>query len=302
MKKSPVFFLVIGLLSVIFSISVGSAEENTLTLATTTSTQASGLLDVLLPEFRQDTGIRVKVIAKGTGAAIRDGMDGNVDLIFVHAVKREKQFVADGYGVRRFPVMHNDFIIAGPAIDPAGIKGMSDAPAALEKISGQKALFVSRGDDSGTHTKERELWQQTDVPMVNAKNEIIKKDSPFDIEYSHPKGMGEWYLSIGQGMGKTLIFADEKQAYTLADRGTFLKFKLGSARGLDLQILCEGDPKLANKYGIIALNPEKFPHVKYSSAQTFINWLTSEKGQSLIADYKIFDHQLFYPDAVKIDQ
>lgn len=302
MKKKPILFVIIGLLSFTMSIPWVNTEENILTLATTTSTQASGLLDVLLPEFRQDTGIRVKVIAKGTGAAIRDGMDGNVDLIFVHAIKREKQFVADGYGTRRFPVMHNDFIIAGPANDPAGIKGMNDAPAALEKIAGQKALFVSRGDDSGTHTKEQELWRLADVPMVNEKKEIIKKGSTFDIEYSHPEGLGEWYLSIGQGMGKTLIFADEKQAYTLADRGTFLKFKLGRTRGLDLQILCEGDSKLANYYGIIALNPEKFPHVKYSLAQAFINWLTSEKGQSLIADYKIFGNQLFYPDAVKIDQ
>ena len=302
MKKMLARSAMVILFGIMLSSPQADAEEKFLTMSTTTSTQASGLLDVLLPEFKNDAGIVVKVIAKGTGAAIRDGMDGNVDLIFVHAVQREEQFVADGYGTKRYPVMHNDFIIVGPGDDPAGIKGLNEARTALEKIAGKNAPFVSRGDDSGTHTKEQELWQMADVPIVNDKTEIIKNGSPYNIEFIHPKGLGEWYLSIGQGMGKTLTFAAEKQAYTLADRGTFLKYKLGRSMGLDLEILCEGDPKLANPYGIIPLNPEKFPHVKYKLAMTFIDWLTSEKGQKFIADYKIFGNQLFYPDAAKIDQ
>ena len=301
MKKIFSVFLLVGLLLINLTGVQANADEKILTMSTTTSTQASGLLDVLLPAFRKDTGIQLKVIAKGTGAAIRDGKDGNVDLILVHAKEREKQFVADGYGTQRFPVMHNDFVIAGPAEDPANIDNMSDAPAALEKIAAQKALFVSRGDDSGTHTKEQALWQLTDVPLVNEQREIVKKGAPDDIAYTHPKGLGDWYLSIGQGMGRTLTFAAEKQAYTLADRGTFLKFKLGRSMGLELDVRCEGDPRLANPYGIIPLNPDRFPHVKYDLAKQFVDWLTSEKGQSLIADYKIYGNQLFYPDAVNTD-
>ena len=301
MKKILSLFLLVGLLTIHFTGINAKAEDKVLTMSTTTSTQASGLLDVLLPAFKDDSGIRVKVIAKGTGAAIRDGMDGNVDLIFVHAKERERQFVAEGYGTKRYPVMHNDFIIAGPAEDPAGINGMNDVTAALEQIAAQKSLFVSRGDDSGTHTKEQALWQLTDVPLVNEKKEIVKKGSPYDIEFVHPKGMGDWYLSIGQGMGRTLTFAAEKQAYTLADRGTFLKFKHGRSMGLELDVRCEGDPRLANPYGIIPLNPDRFPHVKYELAKQFVDWLTSERGQSLIADYKIYGKQLFYPDAVNID-
>jgi tungstate transport system substrate-binding protein len=222
-------------------------------------------------------------------------------VIFVHAREREEAFVAEGYGTRRYPVMHNDFVIAGPTDDPAGIEGMEDVETALEKIAEQNAFFVSRGDDSGTHTKEQALWQAADVPLVTEEKEITKRGAAYTISFVHPEGLGKWYLSIGQGMGKTLTVAAEKQAYTLADRGTFLKYKLGRAMGLELEILCEGDPALANPYGIIPVNPKKFPHVRYELAKTFADWLTSKKGQSLIADYKIFGKQLFYPDAMDAD-
>ena len=274
-------------------------EEKILTMSTTTSTQASGLLDVLLPELTKDTGIQVKVIAKGTGAAIRDGIDGNVDVIFVHAKSREEKFVADGYGTRRYAVMHNDFIILGPAKDPAGIKGLSDAALALQKIAAAKALFVSRGDDSGTHTKEQALWQTTGLALEKQTQTIVKKGKKADITFTHPAGLGQWYLSIGQGMGKALTVADEKQAYILADRGTYIKYKFGRDVPLDLEILCEGDARLANPYGVIPVNPQKHPHVKFELADTFARWLVSERGQLVIANYRLIGKQLFYPDAVK---
>ncbi|MBW2593144.1 MAG: substrate-binding domain-containing protein [Deltaproteobacteria bacterium] len=274
-------------------------EEKILTMSTTTSTQASGLLDVLLPELTKDTGIRIKVVAKGTGAAIRDGMDGNVDVIFVHAKAREEQFVLDGYGTRRYAVMHNDFIIIGPAKDPAGIKGLSDAARALQKIANAKALFVSRGDDSGTHTKEQALWQATGLPLEKQAQTIVKKGKKKEISFTHPAGLGQWYLSIGQGMGKAMTFADEKRAYILADRGTYIKYKFGRDVPMDLEVLCEGDPELANPYGVIPINPKKHSHVKHELADQFARWLVSERGQSLIAGYRLIGKQLFYPDAVK---
>ena len=287
-----IFIIILG------AASVSDAEEKVLKMSTTTSTENSGLLDVILPEFEKETGIAVKVFAKGTGASIRDGMDGNVDVIFVHAKKREEKFVAEGYGSRRYAVMHNDFVILGSAADPAGIKGMNDAPAALRNIAKAKARFVSRGDDSGTHTKEQELWKEAGLSLVTETREIVKKGKKSKVSFQHPGGLGEWYLSIGQGMGKTLTFAEEKQAYTLADRGTYLKYKFGRKQGLDLEILCEGDPKLFNPYGVIPVNPKRHPHVKEKWAKTLAEWLTTPKAQALIAQYKIQGQQAFFPDAI----
>lgn len=272
--------------------------DEVLKMSTTTSTQASGLLDFLLPEFEKDTGIRVKVFAKGTGAAIRDGIDGNVDVIFVHARTREEKFIADGFGTKRYAVMHNDFIILGPPNDPAGIRGLSDAASALTRIAHAGALFVSRGDDSGTHTKEQTLWEATKLQLDNKISTIVKKGASKTISFVHPKGSGKWYLSIGQGMGKTITFADEKRAYTLTDRGTYIKYKHGRDTGLDLEIMCEGDPVLNNPYGVIPINPKKHPHVQYDLAEQFANWLVSAKGQSLILNYRLLGKQLFYPDAI----
>lgn len=283
-----------------FSSGNGLSAEKILKMSTTTSTQASGLLDVLLPELEKDTGIRVKVIAKGTGAAIRDGMDGNVDVIFVHARSREEKFIKDGYGTKRYGVMHNDFVILGPPKDPAGIKGMTDAAKALEKITGSGASFVSRGDDSGTHTKEQGLWKATGLKLLEKASTIVKKGKKRSISFTHPPGLGKTYLSIGQGMGKTLTFADEKQAYTLADRGTYIKYKFGRDIPIILEVLCEGDPKLANPYGVIPINPKKHPHVKFGLAEEFAEWLVSKKGQSVIANYRLLGKQLFYPDAMQM--
>ena len=292
---------IIAGLVVLFFLTAGAAHADgnkVLTMSTTTSTQASGLLDVLLPALKADTGIEIKVIAKGTGAAIRDGMDGNVDVIFVHAKAREEAFVDDGYGTNRYPVMHNDFIILGPASDPAGIAGMKDAAAALKKIAQSRSKFVSRGDDSGTHTKEQDLWKATGLPQEKVLKSIYKKGKKSMVTFMHPMGLGDWYLSIGQGMGKALTYAEEKQGYILADRGTYLKYKLGRNQGLDLNILVEGDPLLYNPYGVIPVNPAKHPHVKNDLAVTFAEWITSQKGQALIANYKLLGEQLFYPDAI----
>jgi len=266
-----------------------------ITMSTTTSTVASGLLDVLLPAFTRDTGIRVKVVAKGTGAAIRDGMDGNVDVIFVHAREREEAFVRQGYGTKRYGVMHNDFVIAGPKSDPAGIAGMEDAAAAFRRIAAVGALFVSRGDDSGTHTKEQFLWRQTGLALTGPEDKRGHGETVRGDGIVRPAGA--WYLSIGQGMGKALRFADEKQAYVLTDRGTFLKYTLGGDLPISLVVLVEGDPRLANPYGLIPVNPKRFPHVRYQEARRLAEWLVSPRGQERIASYRLLGRRLFFPDA-----
>ncbi len=276
-----------------------TAADKVLKMSTTTSTVASGLLDVLLPELEKDTGIQVKVIAKGTGAAIRDGMDGNVDVIFVHALERENQFVAEGYGTRRYAVMHNDFVILGPASDPAGIKGTADAAEALKKIAASGAVFVSRGDDSGTHTMEQDLWKATGMPLQTETTAFVADGKETKVSFVHPGGLGQWYLSIGQGMGKVLTFADEKQAYTLSDRGTYINYAFGRTPPIELKILSEGDAKLANPYGVIPVSPTKHPGVRNDLAVAFAEWVTSPRGQSVIENYRVLGQALFFPDAGK---
>ena len=246
------------------------AEENILRLATTTSTDNSGLLQELLPVFEEKNRIRVHVIAVGTGKALRLGREGDVDAVLVHARPAEDKFVADGFGVYRKDVMYNDFVIVGPAGDPAGIGGMSDAPAALATIAAAAATFVSRGDDSGTHKKERILWRASGA-------------SP----------EGPWYLEAGQGMGKILQIAAEMQAYTLTDRGTWLAYQ----ERLPLQILTEGDPRLYNPYGIMAVSPQRYPDINYPGAKQLIDWITSEEGQKLIGDFRVSGKALFTPSA-----
>lgn len=298
MNKKYILIVFSILLIQSFIFSDVFCEEKVIKMSTTTSTENSGLLDVLLPEFTKDTGIRVKVFAKGTGAAIRDGMDGNVDIIFVHDRAREDQFMQEGYGAYRLSVMHNDFIILGPKDDPAGIKGMN-AGEAFKKIADSKSLFVSRGDDSGTYAKEQELWALAGITLDKKKTDVIKNGKAAILEYLYPAALGDKYLSIGQGMGKALTFSEEKQAYTLADRGTYLEYKYGREQGLDLDILCEGDDNLSNPYGVIPVNPEKYADVKFEEADKLAKWLVSERGQKLIAGYKIQGRQAFFPDAMK---
>ncbi|MDH4317604.1 MAG: substrate-binding domain-containing protein [Desulfobulbaceae bacterium] len=296
MKRFLFFFPAILLLALLFSLPA-SGEDNILSMSTTTSTQASGLLDVLLPEFEKDTGIRVKVIAKGTGAAIRDGVDGNVDVIFVHAKDLEEEFVAQGYGTKRYAVMHNDFLIIGPQADPATIKNIKDCSRALAAIADAEQSFISRGDNSGTHIKEQELWRASGITLATRNQSIVKSGKTNEIYFQAPADSAAWYVSVGQGMGKTTTFADEKQAYTLIDRGTFIKYKYGTTPAIDLVPLCEGDSTLANPYGVIPVNPEIHPGINARAAQVFAEWIISKRGQKLIGDYRLLGKQLFYPDA-----
>lgn len=275
--------------------SPANAAE-TIKMSTTTSTRDSGLLEYLLPEFEKDTGISVQVLAKGTGAAIRDGVDGNVDVVFVHDPAREKKFVADGFGTKRYEVMHNDFVLVGPASDPAGIKGSKDVLAALKAIAAKKVPFISRGDDSGTHAKELELWKASGLALEKSEQKLKKDDKEVTVTFEAPKG--DWYLSIGQGMGKTLLMAEEKQGYALADRGTYIKQKYGKTPPTSLDIMVEGDKGLFNPYGVIPVNPAKFPHVKAEPAAKFAEWLVSPRGQKLIANYMLEGRPLFFPDAI----
>jgi tungstate transport system substrate-binding protein len=278
----------------IFAPYAGAAES--IRMSTTTSTRDSGLLDYLLPEFTKDTGIEVMVIAKGTGAAIRDGIDGNVDVIFVHDPQREKKFVEDGWGTQRYEVMHNDFVIVGPEKDPAGIKGEKNVLAALGKIAAAGAPFISRGDDSGTHARELALWKKSGLPLTKSEQSVKKDGKDATVSFEVPQGA--WYLSIGQGMGKTLFMAEEKEGYALSDRGTFIQQKYGKKPPTSLDILVEGDEGLLNPYGVIPVNPAKYPSVKSAAADSFAKWLVSRRGQELIARYTLEGKQLFFPDAI----
>jgi tungstate transport system substrate-binding protein len=248
-------------------------ETAKLILATTTSTQDSGLLDYILPEYQDEYNVQVEVIAVGTGQAITLGEDGNADVLLVHARAREDAFMDAGHGVRREDVMYNDFVIVGPASDPAGIQGMKKATRAFEEIANVEAPFVSRGDDSGTHTKEKAIWAEAGIEPA-----------------------GDWYISAGQGMGAVLTMADEQQAYTLSDRATYLARTL---EGTDLVILVEGDPILFNPYGVIAVNPDKSPQINDELANQFIDWLVSLPTQEMIAEFGVaeFGSPLFTPDS-----
>ncbi len=280
MRKFMFFLCVLALLAAGYG--PVQAQDKVITMSTTTSTEASGLLDYLLPEFKKDTGITVRVMSKGTGAALRDGMDGNADVVFVHDVAREHQFVEEGYGTRRYYVIYNDFIIVGPDNDPAGIKDAPDAVSAMMRIASARAPFISRGDDSGTHAREKQLWEATGLTLTDAR-------SPAD-------GSG-WYFSIGQGMGPALLMAEEMQGYVLSDRGTYLHYKLGRQETYDLGIAYEGGDMLQNPYGVLPVNPEKHPHVKYDLARTFAEWLVSDRGQEVIGSYQLHGQPLFFPDA-----
>ncbi|MEW6161988.1 MAG: extracellular solute-binding protein [Nitrospirota bacterium] len=261
------FVLVVG-------INIGVSADKEIILASTTSTENSGLFDYILPIFEKKTGIKVKVVARGTGAAIEMGKRGDADVVFVHAKEQELKAVEEGYFVNHHDVMYNDFVIIGPIDDPANIKGIKSASEAFRKIAESGRPFVSRGDNSGTHTKELAVWKKTGID---------------------PKGQ-KWYLESGQGMEKTQRIANEKRAYTLTDRGTWLATR--EKDKLEMVIVLEGDPALFNQYGVMAVNPQKQKHVKYKEAMEFINWLISKEGQKAIASFKdSYGNQLFFPNA-----
>ena len=249
------------------------AQERFITVASTTSTEQSGLFGHILPQFEKQSGIKVRVVALGTGQALALARRGDADVVFVHAKRAEEKFLADGHGVKRLPVMYNDFVLIGPKSDPAGVCGGKDITEALKKILAQRAPFVSRGDKSGTHMAELNLWRAAGVEIDKAK--------------------GDWYRDTGQGMGPALNTAASMNAYLLADRGTWLAFK---NRG-ELTILVEGDKRLFNQYGVMLVSPDRHPSVKKDLGQAFIDWIVSADGQKAIAEYKIAGEQLFFPNA-----
>ncbi len=259
------FFLFVTLALLAFP---AGAEER-LRMSTTTSTENSGLLAVLLPPFEKANGCKVDVISVGTGKALKIGETGDVDVVFVHARELEDRFVAAGYGVDRRDVMYNDFVVLGPPDDPAGARGAKTAADAFRAVAAKEAPFVSRGDESGTHRKEGEVWRAAGIV---------------------PKG--RWYLEVGQGMGEVIQMATQRKAYTLSDRGTYIAYR----KKTDLVVLHEGDPSLRNPYGIIAVNPERHPHVNYELARKFIDYVTGKEGQEIIANFRIDGDPLFFPD------
>ena len=261
---------------VLLAVSLGlalSAQARDIRLSTTTSTDNSGLLKHLLPRFEEKCACKVQVVSVGTGKALKLAENGDVDVTLVHARPDEDKFVAAGHGVDRRDVMYNDFIIVGAKSDPAGVRGMSDALAAMKRIGEGKARFISRGDDSGTDKMEKGYWQQIGIA---------------------PKGQ-PWYVSAGLGMGEVLTMAGEMQGYTLADRATYAAYKARTG----LEVLVQNDPKMFNPYGIIAVNPKKFPEINYQGAMQLIDWMTSPEGQKLISEFKVDGQQLFFPSATK---
>lgn len=258
------------LLAALLSLNVHAADEHRIRLATTTSTYHSGLLDYLLPKFESDTGIKVDVIAAGTGKALKMGENGDVDVVMTHAPKAEASFVQSGFGVMPRKLMYNDFVIVGPKADPAHLKQSASAEDAFSRIADNKVIFISRGDDSGTNKKELNLWNQADI-----------------------KPAFQGYRAVGQGMGPTLNMASELQGYTLTDRGTWLAYH----SRLDLNVLYEGDPQLFNPYQVILINPERYPSIQYKDAKVFSDWLVANKGQDLINDFRLNGKQLFVASA-----
>ncbi len=256
---------VCAVLLVLAAMPAGAEER--LRMSTTTSTENSGLLAVLLPPFEKQCGCKVDVVAVGTGKALKLGEAGDVDVVFVHARTLEDKFVAAGYGIDRRDVMYNDFVVLGPAADPAGVRKTASAPEAFRAIAAKEIPFISRGDESGTHVKEKEIWAAAGIA---------------------PKGA--WYIEAGQGMGEVITMATQKRGYTLADRGTYIAFR----KKTDLVVVREGDKNLWNPYGIIAVNPKKHPHVKYALATKLIEFVTGPEGRALIAGYKVGGEQLFF--------
>jgi len=273
-NRNRVYISALLFLTIIFLKSPSFASER-IKMATSTSTDNSGLLEVILPPFERVFGVKVDVIAVGTGKAIELGEIGDVDVILVHDPKAEEQFISEGNGVNRRKIMHNDFIILGPKNDPAQAKIVKSAPDAFKRIAQTRSTFISRGDDSGTHKKEREIWNRAGITP-----------------------QGRWYLEAGQGMGAVLQMADEKMAYTLSDRGTYLSYR----SRIGLVIISEGDAILYNPYGVIAINPARHPHVNYVMAMALIGWLTSPECQRMIAHFKKEGEILFFPDAVPLDK
>ncbi|MCK9174115.1 MAG: substrate-binding domain-containing protein [Desulforhopalus sp.] len=275
----------------------GAAKEKTLKLTTTTDVEASGLFDELLPKFKADSGIVVTLSVKDDAAVLQDCRDGRTDIIFSRDETGEKRLVLENFGTRRYPVMHSDYIIVGPKNDPAGIKGIKSVVEALAKIAEKRSTFASCGDNSRTHMREQALWKKSSVKLVECKTQFIEKGKLKKVNSVVPEDSEAWYRTVGQGMAETLSFAEGKQACTLSDRDTYVRFRYGQDPPLDLEVLCEGDPLLEIPWGLVPANAIKFPGVHNDLAMEFVKWVSSPKGQELISNFTLAGIRLFTPDA-----
>jgi len=281
-------------------VGAAPAADDTLTLATTTSTENSGLLAHIHPDFERKTGIRVKVVAKGTGASLQLARDGHADVVLVHARELEVRFVAEGYGVMRRDVMFNDFVVIGPGDDPAAVREIENPAEALRRIAQAGKFFVSRGDASGTHVREQQLWRDAGVPLETEVATLFVEGAKRSLEMVRPRG--DWYLSVGQGMGKTITIATQKRAYALADRGTYYAFALSRPAKTDLAILCRGHESLYNPYGVIVVDPKRHPHVNFAGAKKYVEWITSPEVQQMIGRFTFQGKVLFHPNAATAER
>ncbi|MBC8439210.1 MAG: substrate-binding domain-containing protein [Deltaproteobacteria bacterium] len=275
MNRSKIFTFISALIFTMIMVINTQAQDNSLMMATTTSTDNTGLLDYLIPHFEKQTDIVLKWTSTGTGKALKLGQNCDVDVLLVHAPSAEKKFIEKGYGKDRRQIMYNDFIIIGPANDPAGVKGKSISDV-LITIKSRQALFMSRGDDSGTHKKEKQLWQESNIPLPDKEN---------------------WYVQTGQGMLATINVAQEKEGYTMTDRGTYIKYQSYKGGNAPLKILVEGDSILLNQYSVLTLDPRNCANAKYDLALQFSDWMASQNGQDLIRDFKLLGQKLFIPNA-----
>lgn len=272
-----------------------SSHQRTLRLGTTADTVGSGLLDVLIPEFEREAKARVAVVLKDTEGLLVDGREGYLDVLLTHAPDQERDFLAAGFGAYRIEVMSSDFVLVGPQRDPAGVSGGRSAARAFEKIALSESPFVSRGDVSPTHLREQEIWRLSGRPLEEASGFGTRNGRLTTLRFQHPRGLGTWFSSVGGTMSKTLLEAETRQAYTLADRGTFLKYKLGRSQGLKLEILLEGDPLLRNPYAVIPVNPVRHPAVNSDDGNRLARWLAGPRGQHLIRNYRFQGQPAFTP-------
>jgi tungstate transport system substrate-binding protein len=275
----------------------GAAKGNALKMTTTADVEASGLFDELLPKFKADSGIVVTLSVKNDAEVLQDCRDGRTDIIFSRDETGEESLVLENFGTRRYPVMHSDYIIVGPKNDPAGIKGITSVTEALAKIAEKRSTFVSCGDNSETHMREQALWRDSSVKLVERKTQFIEKGKLKKVDYVMPEDSETWYRTVGRGMVETLSFAEEKQAYTLSDRDTYVRSRYDQQPPLDLEVLSEGDALLERSWGLVPVNSVKFPEVHNDLAMEFVKWVSSPKGQELISNFTLAGIRLFTPDA-----
>ncbi len=298
-KQGTAVLVALALFTAGAAFAGGAAKA--LRMTTTADVEASGLFDELLPKFKADSGIVVTLSVKDDGEVLQDCRDGRADIIFSRDETGEEKLVLENLGTRRYPVMHSDYIIVGPKNDPAGIKGIKSVTEALAKIAEKRSTFVSCGDNSETHMREQALWKDSSVKLVERKTQFIEKGKLKKVDYVVPENSETWYRTVGRGMVETLSFAEEKQAYTLSDRDTYVRSRYDQQPPLDLEVLGEGDALLERSWGLVPVNPVEFPEVHNDLAMQFVKWISSPKGQELISNFTLAGIRLFTPDAEPVE-